>query len=393
MFIESQIRLARLSGRALLPPRDGIARRGPRRFLTMLLFIPGLWLLNLYHWLGLALDEILFRGYRRVEIRKPVFVLGAPRSGTTFMHGVLAEDEQHTTFATWECYFGLSVTWRRFWRLWGRIDRMFGRPAGRLVDAITRRLAGGFEDTHPVRPDAPEEDFLCLIPALSCFLLIVPFADADDIWRMARLDADADNRFRDRQMAFYRRCIQRHLYVHGTDSRFLSKNASFAGMIAGLDRAFPDARFICCMRPPERALSSQYSVLGGSLKAFASDGDPVAFQARIAACFEYYYANMLDRLEALPSNRITAIRTREIRDHLAQAVENIYATLGLDLTPAFRSRLENRARDSRGHASPHRHDLADAGIDSDHIRKQFAFVHRRFDFERDRFSGQPARDA
>ena len=357
----------------------------------MLLLLPGLWLLNLYHWFGLLLDEVLFRGYRKVEVEAPVFVLGVPRSGTTFMHDVLAGDEATTTFATWECYFGLSVTWRRFWRGIGHLDRRLGRPGGRLVDALTRRLASGFEDTHPVRLDAPEEDFLCLLPTLTCFLLVVPFPDMPDLWRMARLDDDADEGFRERQLAFYRRCIQRHLHVHGRNRRFLSKNASFAGLLGGLARTFPDARFICCLREPERALSSQFSVLDDSLRTFAGDGDPDAFRRYLTECFAFYYDNLLTHAGTLP-DRVALLGTREIRQHLAESVEHAFRQLGLPMSDRFRAHLSERDRESRAHRSGHSHDLAEAGLSADNIRERFRDVHARFDFHHDRFDQREDRE-
>lgn len=393
MFLESQRRLARMIFRAAWPSGNGTARRSLRRMATMAVFGPLLWLLNLYHWLGLMLDEVLFRGYRNVRVDQPVFVLGVPRSGTTFMHEVLADDGQYTTFATWECFFALSVTWRRFWRGLGRVDRWVGRPFGRLVDRLARRMTASFEETHPVRLDAPEEDFMTLLPAMTCFLLIVPFPDARDLWRMARLDADPDARFRRRQLEFYRRCIQRHLYDHGPERRFLSKNASFAGLIGGLDQTFPDAGFVCCMRAPERALSSQFSVLSGPMRAFSSDGDPERFRERIIECFQFYYTNLLTHAGRLPANRIVMLNTADLHDHLATTVERVYEKLGLTMTTAFRDCLERRARDSRRHRSRHSHKLEDADLTADDINDRFAAVHAAFDFSRSRFSKRTTRES
>lgn len=76
LFFQSQWRLLRLTARALWPPANGIARRSLQRGLVVLLLLPLMWLFALYHWLGLALDELLFRGYRRVCVRQPLFVLG-----------------------------------------------------------------------------------------------------------------------------------------------------------------------------------------------------------------------------------------------------------------------------------------------------------------------------
>lgn len=388
LFLESQWRLVRLGGRALWPPRDGMARRSLRRSLVMLGVIPGLFIINLYHWLGLALDEIFFRGYRKVRVERPLFVVGLPRSGTTFLHGVLAEDEHTTTFSTWECFFALSVTWRRLWRGAGRLDAALGRPLGRLVDFLTRRLAGGFEDTHPVRLDQPEEDFFCLLPPMTCFVLVVLFPDSPDLWRMARLDADDDDGFRRRQLDYYHRAVQRHLYVHGANRRFLSKNASFAGMVASLAATFPDARFIVCLREPERALSSQLSTLADSLRFLASDAAPDRFNERFVELFAFYLGNLLDQTGRLPADRIALLNNVEIRDHLEEAVTRTLAQLDIEPAAAFGRRLHQRARESRRHRSPHRHRLTDSNLDPAWLTRRFADILARHDFGHDRFASR-----
>ena len=92
-------------------PYPGVARH-LQRLLVVALALPPFACLQLLHWIGFALDEILFRGYRDIEIRQPTFVLGVPRSGTTFLHRLLAHDPQFTTFSTWECFFAPSISER-----------------------------------------------------------------------------------------------------------------------------------------------------------------------------------------------------------------------------------------------------------------------------------------
>jgi hypothetical protein len=386
LLLESQWRLARLGWRAFRPPADGMGRRSLRRGLIMLGVVPGLFAVNLYHWLGLALDEVFFRGYRKVEVRRPLFVVGVPRSGTTFLHGVLAADERTTTFSTWECFFALSVTWRKLWRAVGRIDSVLGRPLGRGADWLARQLAGGFEDTHPVRLDQPEEDFFCLLPPMTCFVLVVLFPDSPDLWRMARLDSEADAGFRRRQLDYYHRAVQRHLFVHGTDKRFLSKNASFAGMVGSLSERFPDGRFIVCLREPERALSSQLSTLSDSLRFFGSDADPDRFNRCFVELFAYYFRNLFDQAERLPANRIAVLNNTEIRAHLAEAVETTLSRLEIEPADSFSQRLHSLAGESRQHRSPHRHRLSDNGLDPEWLADRFADILARHDFGHDRFA-------
>lgn len=354
----------------------------------MLAIVPGLFLVNLYHWLGLALDEILFRGYREVRPCRPLFVVGVPRSGTTFLHGVLAEDERTTTFATWECFFALSVSWRRFWSGIGRLDALLGRPLGRTADWLTRRLAGGFEDTHPVRLDQPEEDFFCLLPPMTCFVLVVLFPDSPDLWRMARLDDEENAGLRRRQLDYYHRAVQRHLYVHGPNKRFLSKNASFAGMVGSLAERFDDARFIVCLREPERALSSQLSTLADSLGAVASDAAPVRFNQRFADLFAFYCRNLLDQAERLSPRRIAVLNNTEIRAHLEPALKHTLAQLEIDTAPSFDEKLRKLARLSRRHRSAHAHQLDDSDLDRAWLRERFADILARHDFAKDRFAAR-----
>ena len=37
-------------------------------------------------------DDLLFRGWRKTKVREPVFILTGPRSGTTRLHRLLAQD-------------------------------------------------------------------------------------------------------------------------------------------------------------------------------------------------------------------------------------------------------------------------------------------------------------
>ena len=184
---------------------------GKRRLggaILVLLALPLFLIWQGLHWLGFLLDEILFRGYRKLEVHNPVFIIGPPRTGTTHLHHVLSGDERTTTFRTWECLFALSVTGRKICLGLAALDRLLGRPVGRLGAWLTRGVLRSMDNIHPLGWNDPEEDFLCLMPLAACFLLVVPFPEAQWLWRTARLDTDADADERRLLMRHYRRCIQ-----------------------------------------------------------------------------------------------------------------------------------------------------------------------------------------
>ena len=61
----------------------------PKRILVLLvwliLFIPAQILNRIFF----LFDDLLFPGYRSQEVKQPVFIIGNPRSGTTFLHRLL----------------------------------------------------------------------------------------------------------------------------------------------------------------------------------------------------------------------------------------------------------------------------------------------------------------
>ena len=181
--------------------------------------------LNLCHLICLLLDELLFPAYRRVTIRRPVFVLGVPRSGTTATQALLARDQSLTSFSTWECLLAPSITQRMLVRLIARCDRQLGGAGERLLSRLESGLFSGMESIHPVRLSAPEEDYLSLLPYYLCSILVIPFPGMRWLWSVTRLDERPSAWLSRLTLHLYHRQLQRHLYFHGESRRLLSKNA------------------------------------------------------------------------------------------------------------------------------------------------------------------------
>lgn len=302
------------------------------RLLLWALSLP-LWLL---HWCGLALDEILFRGYRRVRIRQPVFILGVPRSGTTFLHRTLAADTaRFSTLPTWEALLAPSITQRKFWGLLAGLDRLIGGPFARLVRLLERKLFSALEGVHDVSLDAAEEDYLLLLPLLSCFILFLPFPESGHIWRMARFDWEASPRERDIVMSFYRAMLRKHVYVHGQDRVYLSKNAAFASWPRSILASFPDARFVICMREPHRALPSLLGSLKEGAEFFELDLERGELPLRLSEMMRDYYRYLLTDFPV----KAPIVHMDELKRNLVASVEGVYAELGEELSDSYRAKL------------------------------------------------------
>ncbi len=72
---------------AFLPSGRTDAPLTPRR-LALLAVFPLFLVFQVLQIVGLALDHLLFPAFRSTKLRQPVFIVGVPRSGTTFLHRV-----------------------------------------------------------------------------------------------------------------------------------------------------------------------------------------------------------------------------------------------------------------------------------------------------------------
>lgn len=388
VFLDSSAEFFRLILRTFLP-RRGQPRPSLKRLLIMSGLIALFGLVQVIHWIGFLLDELFFRGYRKVKIREPLFVLGVPRSGTTHLHRVLAEDEQFTTFSTWECFFALSVSARRFWMGLGRLDARLGRPLGRLLDVLERRVFGALDDVHSMRLSDPEEDYFAFTPALACFILVLPFPQSERIWRMGTFDRDLSARERERLMHYYHRCLQKHLYVHGPERRLLSKNAAFAPLAGSLRAHFPDARFLVCLRPPTQTLPSQLSSIEGGVAFFESERIMPELRARLGQQLGFYYSNLHQALADMPTSTCFWVTMNDIKSDLSATIQRFYQRLGLRMSTAYQHRLRELDSHARGYRSAHRYSLDQFGLSSERIEQELGPLYSALLARRDASLSEP----
>lgn len=373
----------------LLPRHQAIAASWPRRaFISLAAFFLLLPLL-VYYWLGLIGDEVFFRRYRRVEVKKPVFILGVPRSGTTALHEALSADQQFTTTRTWECLLAPAISHRYLWRGIARADRRLGAPLRQLAGWINRRWLAPLTNAHPLQLQAPEEDYLTLLPQLSAFILIIASPENHRLWRLGRGDLALQASERKRLMRHYHRSIQRHLYFHGTDRRYLAKNASFATLAGSLLNRFPDARIIACLREPEQVVSSQLSSLLPTLRTLYGPINQTVFNERMLRQLHFAYQNLLQKLPQTAAEQAVFLPLNAQRQGLGEAIETTYQALDIPLSAQFKQCLQTLAERARSHQSGHRHKLSDHDLSEVTVKNRFADIHAGFDFTQTK--PQPAR--
>jgi len=121
--------------------------------LALVIYIP----IELIVWTGFILDEIFFPKFHDIKINQPIFIIGNPRSGTTFLQRLMARDTVNfLSMRTWEILGSPSIISRRLIRAAISFSRSIGIPVTRRIRKM-EQLWKEDDRIHRFRLRAPEE--------------------------------------------------------------------------------------------------------------------------------------------------------------------------------------------------------------------------------------------
>lgn len=331
--------------------------------------------------LELLTHRLILADYRRrnkevarERIVAPLFIVGLPRTGTTLLYGLLAEDPANRAPLSWEVDDPVPPAETATYATDPRIARTQKR-----FDQVNR-LAPGFQAIHPVGALMPQE---CIVTTASEFMSIrfqmcfdVPSYDA---WLLEQDMVDTYHH--------HRRFLQ-HMQFHHKGERWILKSPGHLGPIDALFDVYPDAMLVQTHRDPLRVVPSVAS-LEYTMRLVSSDEvDP----ARIGRQMLATWSRLLDQGMAARARRpdrekqILDLSMREIVKTPMAAVEKIYGYFGLHLSTEARRRMETYlARHPKDEFGVHRYGLADFALDADEVNAAFKGYRERFGVEAEPF--------
>jgi len=357
-------------------------RLTPKRIVLLLISYPAYFLVELVTWVGLVLDEVLFPGYRDVEIEQPVYIVGNPRSGTTFLQRLLARDEEtFNSMRTWEMLLAPSITMRKiFWAL-SSLDRRLGSPLHRVLGMLEESWQ---EDNvvHRIALRAPEEDEYLLVHIFSSLKIWLYAAMVGEAEPYTYFDSKMPEEEKDRIMSFYKGCVQRHLYAHrDRDKHYLAKNPHFSPMVDTLYRYLPGAKIIYLARNPLDMIPSYISLKEDEWQLLGDPVEEYASRDYILDMAEHWYTYPLERLEQAPDDQHIIVNFNDLVDNARETVTEIYDRFGLELGAGFDEILQQTARRARDHESEHEYSRSEMGLTREEIVERYRETFERFDFD------------
>jgi hypothetical protein len=293
---------------------------------------------------------------RDAVIRRPLFILGLPRTGSTMLHHLLAADPAHR----WPSHLEVSMPAPPPGR--ARNPRLFSVERSW---ASLHRFAPDLMRKHPTAPHAPDECFPLFANAFSSPMAeyqwhIPGYGD----WLFERGLAPAYAYFADQV---------RVLQSRRAGERWLFKSPMHLGYLDALFTAFPDACVVQLHRDPREVMGSACS-LACTLRGLGlREDDRRVIGRHMLRKLARELRRGLETRRRLPAGTVLDLDYEQlVRDPIA-AVRAIYGHFGFVLTPQA---LEAMQRHRRSHPKDRhgRHDYAarDFGLDDGLLRETFA---------------------
>jgi AraC-like DNA-binding protein len=300
----------------------------------------------------------------RRPLKPPIVVLGLPRSGTTYLHRLLAMDPAHRAVPWWELARPLPDA-----NPDGRPDRR--RQIMQRKLRRRQKVVPGFDRKHYTRVDTPEE----------CIWLLASTFSSPIFWAIAPVYSYLEwYKSHDRLPAYHEyRLLLQVLQAADPTRRLALKSSTHTGAVESLLQTVPGALLIQTHRNPVEATASLLSLFYSVHSRMTECLDVRRMSEAVLGFHEHQIARSLVARDAHPGALFDVYYDRLVADPIS-TVRDIYDHYGLAWSKEFAERLSHYVQQNpRGKHGAHRYAPEDFGQTGEAISERFAAYIERFD--------------
>ncbi len=306
------------------------------------------------------------------RIVAPVFIIGFPRTGTTILHDILAQDPDSRAPLTWETMFPSPPPDAATFDSDPRIAKCAATLPSPETETERDRK---FRAMHPMGATLSQECVTMMGEAMCTPLFHNQFrVPSYEDW----VDRDADW---SHVYAFHERQLQ-HLQWRNRRDRWVLKTGAHMWGLEHLLRTYPDARIVFTHRDPVKSVTS-YASLTTLVREAGSDAvDRFEIAEDWTARLRRVIAHALEVRRAGPYPDAT-FYDMYFPDFVADqfaVVADIYDAFGLPMTDEAAARMQAFIADNpKGKHGLHLYTPEEFGIDPDVVRRDFRFYIEELD--------------
>jgi hypothetical protein len=303
-----------------------------------------------------------------VPIERPVFIVGLPRTGTTILFNLLAQDFANRAPLGWEVQFPTPPPEERTYTRDPRIKKAY-KYFGQM-----EQMAPELPTIHEVGAELPQE---CM-PILAHTLLS---PQPGIVYNIPSYQAWVDQQSAAPSYKYHRHFLE-HLQSHYMKDRWVLKSPVHLRTLDALLDEYPDARLIFTHRDPAKTIPSLASLIY-TIRGIATDSVDAKAVGREQF---HWWADSLDQAMAVrakhadKAQQFMDIHFEDVIADPVAALRGAYERFEMPWTPEIEARMRAFLADNpRGKHGTHRYELDDFGLKLGEIRERFARYCSAFD--------------
>ena len=294
----------------------------------------------------------------RVKIKQPLFILGLPRSGTTFLHNLLSQDASSRWLHLWEMYNPSPSP-----------DYLTRETDPRISEAeklvtLFNSLAPQLSAIHYLNPNGPEEcNVLFEHDLVSILFELRANVPSYSEWLLNQ-DLLASYRY-------YRQQLQL-LAWKWSGERWVLKAPVHLRYLSALITVFPDARIIYTHRNPLKVLPSLCSLCALIRGIYTDHLDLRAIGQQWLNSLAIGIERSMQMRQTIPAQQIYDLNYLDLVSEPIETVRQIYDYFDYDFNPDLENNLKQYITQNPQHKhGVHRYSLEQFGLKESQVTQTF----------------------
>ncbi|MFZ2241230.1 MAG: sulfotransferase [Gordonia amarae] len=300
------------------------------------------------------------------KISRPIFIVGQPRTGTTILYDLLAQDPALRTPLTWEVDEPCPVPRPETYETDPRIAQV------QASIEMSEHIIPGFLKHHPMDARVGQECVRITASEFNSMIFSVQYR-IPSYQRWWVHEADQAGAYA------YHRVFLQHLQS-GVPGDWLLKSPAHMWHLDALLAEYPDALIVQTHRDPLNVMSS-VAALTHHLRRMSSD------ESSITDCAAQAYEEItvgLDREMAwrssglIPEEQVVDVRFADFMADPWATIKGIYERLDRDLTDEADARMRRFLAEHPGDGGAKRYTWSDTGLDAQQVRARVTGYQERY---------------
>ena len=326
----------------------------------------------------LGLDYVFYPSHRKQAIDRPIFIIGNPRSGTTFLHRLLLGAGDMAALELWEMMFPAITARKLLGGIVPRLDKL--SPARYHPSDVHDTSLRGIET----------DDVAWFFRTMSGPFAWAYFLAWQDTWGsgLSRREFAIDGvtpREEERFFDYYDACWRRNLTLKRAN-RVLAKTSMLTMRLEAVLRRYPDCKLVYVIRDPVEVIPSGMSLLASVLENgydvwnHTKEVDQRRWLENLylASCDMLRYFHDAHTSGQIPERNLCIVRYEDLINDLEPTMERILDFVEIKPTEAFVDEVREQAARQRSYTSGHGHSPSQFGLTPERIRADLGFVYDAF---------------